>query len=184
VLLWNVLAFGALPAWLLAGFADWLCHRRSKIEITSGSRESAMHLLLHLEIAAPLLAALWLEINAGLLVLMTACVFAHFWTTLQDTRCAQPVRFISPFEQQVHSWMEMTPLFALVMVAVLNVDAWKQPEWLPVARKHPVPRPWIWLIPLALAGGFALIVEEYARGHRASRVWTRPGSADPVADDP
>ena len=65
VLLWNVLAFGALPAWLLAGFADWLCHRRSKIEITSGSRESAMHLLLHLEIAAPLLAALWLEINAG-----------------------------------------------------------------------------------------------------------------------
>lgn len=166
-LLWNVLAFGALPAWLLAGFADWLCHRRTQIEVTSGSRESAMHLLLHLEIAVPLLAGLWFEINAGLLVLMAAGVAAHFWTSWRDSRYAQPRRFISPAEQLVHSWMEMTPLFALIIVWVLNSDAWHEPAWLPAPRTQSVPGPWPWLIPLGVVAGFIFIVEEYVRGRRA-----------------
>jgi hypothetical protein len=174
-LLWTILAWGALPLWLAAGFADWLCHRRTRIEQTSGSRESLMHLLLHAQIAIPLLLALWLEIEAGLLLFMAACVMAHLLTSLADTRLAQPRRHISPFEQQVHSWMEMLPVFALVVVAVLHADALREPRWLPALRAEPVPGPWPVLIPLALAAGVALILEEYARGRRRERVRQAPG---------
>lgn len=32
----TLLLYFALPLWLLAGFADYLCHRASRIEVTSG----------------------------------------------------------------------------------------------------------------------------------------------------
>ncbi len=35
-----------MPLWLGAGLADWYLHRRTRIEETSGSRESAIHTLL------------------------------------------------------------------------------------------------------------------------------------------
>jgi hypothetical protein len=35
-----------LPLWLVAGVADWLCHRKADIEHTAGPSESAMHLLM------------------------------------------------------------------------------------------------------------------------------------------
>lgn len=166
-ILWQILGFGILPAWLLAGAADWLCHRRTEIERTSGRHESALHLLLHAEIAVPAFLALWLEINAGLLLFMAACVFAHMITSLRDTKYAQPRRFISPFEQQVHSWLEMLPLFAVAIVAALHWDALADPRWLPEPRAEPVPAPWPWLLPLAFAAGAASILEEYLRDRRA-----------------
>ena len=33
-----ILMYFVLPIWLLAGFADWLCHRASHIESTTGAR--------------------------------------------------------------------------------------------------------------------------------------------------
>jgi len=168
-LLWKVLAYGALPAWLLAGAADWLCHRRTAIERTSGCRESRMHFFLHMQIALPILLGLWLEINAGLLAFMALCVIAHMVTSLLDTRLAQPLRYISPIEQQVHSWQEMLPLFALVCVALLHVDVWRDPQWLPMPRAQSIPALWRVLVPLALAAGFAMIIEEYLRGRAHSR---------------
>ena len=168
-LLWKVLAYGVLPAWLLAGAADWLCHRRTAIERTSGCRESRMHFFLHMQIALPILLGLWLEINAGLLAFMALCVIAHMVTSLLDTRLAQPLRYISPIEQQVHSWQEMLPLFALICVALLHVDMWRDPQWLPGLRTQPVPGHWRVLLPLALAGGFVMIAEEYLRGRAHSR---------------
>jgi hypothetical protein len=46
-----------LPVWLAAGFADYLCHRASHIELTS---ESLLHLLQFGEMALPILAAMFL----------------------------------------------------------------------------------------------------------------------------
>jgi hypothetical protein len=174
-ILWQILGFGVLPAWLLAGAADWLCHRRSDIERTSGRHESALHMLLHAEIAVPVLLTLWLEINAGLMVFMAACVLAHMLTSLHDTKYAQPRRFISPFEQQVHSWLEMMPLFALVIVAALHRDVLEDPRWLPAPRAEAVPGPWSWLLPLAFAAGAASIFEEYLRGRRTPPTTASPG---------
>jgi hypothetical protein len=165
-LVWGVLAFGALPLWLLAGAADWLCHRRTRIASTSGPKESVFHMILYAEIAVPLLLGLWLEINAGLLALMAVGVLAHLLTSLRDSSYAQPVRYISPLEQQVHSWLEMLPVFALALVSLLHVDAFADPRWAPALRRDAAPLFSRVAIPLALAAGFALVIEEYLRGAR------------------
>src|SRR5205823_4190777 len=58
------LMYFVLPLWLAAGFVDYLCHRASHIETTSGPKESALHLLQFAEMALPTLASIFLEINA------------------------------------------------------------------------------------------------------------------------
>lgn len=60
-----VLMYFVVPVWLMAGFADWLCHRATNIATTSGAKESVLHLLLFAEVAGPFLAALLLDINAS-----------------------------------------------------------------------------------------------------------------------
>ena len=57
-----------LPLWLAAGFADYLCHRAAHIERTSGAKESLLHLLQFGEMAVAVLAAMFLEINALVLL--------------------------------------------------------------------------------------------------------------------
>ena len=37
----NVLMYFVLPLWLIAGFADYLCHRAAQIEKTSGADRSS-----------------------------------------------------------------------------------------------------------------------------------------------
>ena len=132
-----LLVFGLLPAWLAAGFADWLCHRKADIERTSGPRESRLHLLLQLEIAIPVIAALFFEINTLLLAFMTVAVLAHTATSLWDTYVAQPRRHISPVEQHVHSWLDMLPVFALVLVYTLHFPE-DPPDW--TLRPRATPR--------------------------------------------
>lgn len=159
-----LLIFGILPAWLLAGAADWLCHRRSDIEHTSGARESAYHLLLFLEIAIPVLAITFLHVTTPILLLLAAGVLAHFVTSWIDTRYAQSRRHIAPVEQLVHSFLEMLPLFGLVLLVLLNTDAVTAPDWRIVPREA-IPQG-AWLVAAGLLGGFAFIVEEGLRGLR------------------
>lgn len=175
--LWNVLGFGIFPLWLAAGGADWLCHRRTHIERTSGSRESLLHLALFLEIAIPALLALWLEITAPLLVLMALGVLAHMLTSWWDTSFAQPRRYIAPIEQQVHSWLEMLPFFALLIVALLNSSQLAQPHWEFAWRETPAPMAWRWTVTLGFAAGLAFILEEAWRGRNVRE--PRAPSAEP-----
>jgi len=158
-----------LPPWLLAGFADWLCHRRALIERTAGPRESALHLLLYLLIAVPLGLALFLETNALLLAFMTACVLAHMAVSLWDTSYAQPRRHISPLEQQIHSYLEMLPVFALALAIVLHWEAVRDPVWAISGRRQPLPATWTWGVLLALCPGLLMIVEELVRCLRVAR---------------
>ena len=163
---WALLGYGALPAWLLAGGADWLCHRRARIEATSGSGESAIHIALFLQIAIPALLGLWFTINTLLFTLMAFGVLAHTLTSWWDTTYAQPRRFISPFEQQIHGWLEMWPLFALVLVGLLHAAELTTPQWRFTARENLPSIGWRWAVPAGFAGGLALILEEWWRGRR------------------
>lgn len=166
-----------LPLWLLAGFGDWLCHRRSRVEHTSGPRESALHVLLYLLIAVPIVPALYLEINATLLTFMVACVLAHMAVSFWDTSFAQPRRHISPLEQQVHSYLEMLPLFAVALAIVLHWDAVLNPAWEWSRRVQPLTEAWTWGILFALIAGLAMIVEELVRCLRVARpVRGQPGT--------
>jgi len=116
----NVLMYFILPLWLAAGFADYLCHRASEIEQTSGYRETLLHLLMFAEIAVPLLAALFFEINALIILLMIVGFIMHEATALWDVSFAIDKRQVTPIEQHVHSFLEMLPLMSIVLVVVLH----------------------------------------------------------------
>ncbi len=115
-----VLMYFVLPLWLAAGFADYLCHRAAHIETTSGAKESVLHLLQFGEMAVAVLAAMFLEINALVLLVMLVCFLLHEATALWDVSYAAATREVTPIEQHVHSFLEMLPLMGLALIAVLH----------------------------------------------------------------
>ena len=173
----TVLMYFVLPLWLLAGFADWLCHRASSIATTAGPKESLIHLLMLTEMAIPVTAAMALEVNALVILVMIVCWAVHEVTAIWDVVYAHDKREITPIEQWVHTYLGVLPLLSLVLVVVLN---WHQflalfgmgPE---VARfeivlKEP-PLPWGYV--LSIIGAVMLLevlpyLEELVRGLRAN----------------
>jgi uncharacterized protein YjeT (DUF2065 family) len=119
-LLWWLLAGVVFPAWLLSGFADYVLHARTDIAHTSGVHESALHLLQTVEIGVPILALLFLEVDATTLLLMFAGVVFHTWTSWRDLRYAAALRCIPPAEQYAHSFLNTLPWVALALVVVLH----------------------------------------------------------------
>ncbi|RZL87702.1 MAG: diguanylate cyclase [Variovorax sp.] len=166
-----LLMYAVLPLWLASGVVDWALHRRSAIETTSGTRESALHVLMLAELGIPVLAVLWLEINAGVLALCVAGFVLHELTVYADLRWSVTRRNISPLEQMVHSAQEMLPLVGLALLAVAH---WGQAQALIgsgagsadfAPRLKSVPIPGAYLVS-ALAGSAvvaALYLEELAR---------------------
>jgi hypothetical protein len=120
MLLWGLLGYVVFPLWLLSGVADYLCHARSDIAHTSGTHESALHLLQTAEIGLPVLVFLFLSTNALALALMTAGVVVHTATSWRDVKFAAQLRHISPSEQYVHSFLNVLPWIALALVAILH----------------------------------------------------------------
>lgn len=118
----HALLLFILPLWLLAGFGDWLCHRRQDIAHTSGLPESMLHLLLIAQGGAGVLAGLLLEINAGVLAFMLGCLLLHELTVWIDLRYSERLRKIPPVEQMMHSLQEVLPLTAFILVALLHWD--------------------------------------------------------------
>ncbi len=115
-----ILMYFVLPLWLIAGFADWLCHRATHIETTSGPKESVFHLIQFGEVGVPLLAAIFLEINAGIIAFMIVVFFIHQATALWDVSYAITARNVTPIEQHIHSFLEMIPLTAIICVSALH----------------------------------------------------------------
>ena len=119
-LLQHFLMYLVVPVWLLAGLADYFCHRASHIERTSGVAESLLHLLQFVEVGVPLLAALFLKVNAAVLLIMLAGLVLHQATAMWDVRYANATRRVTPIEQHVHGVLEMTPAVATAVVAILH----------------------------------------------------------------
>lgn len=183
-----ILMYFILPVWLLAGFADWLCHRATHIETTSGAKESLLHLLMFAELGLPLLAAIFLEINAGIIAIMIAAFFLHEATSLWDVSYAITKRHVPPIEQHVHSFLDVIPLMAILFVITLH---WGQFQALfgfgpEIARfdlawkDEPLPTGYILSI-MALIVLFELIpyIEEFFRGLRANHGSLVPPKARP-----
>ena len=120
LLLQHFLMYIVVPVWLLAGLADYFCHKVTRIERTSGVGESLLHLLQFVQVGVPLLAALFLEINAAVLLIMLTGLVLHQATALWDVRYANATRGIPPAEQHVHGILEMTPAIATAVVAILH----------------------------------------------------------------
>jgi hypothetical protein len=109
-----------LPVWLAAGIADWLCHRATSIETTTGPKESLIHLLMLSEAAIPVLAGMFLEITSPVLAVMIAAMLLHDATALWDLNYAVTRREVKPIEQHVHDYLVMTPVMAVSFISVLH----------------------------------------------------------------
>ena len=171
-----VLAWGILPAWLLAGLLDWWCHRRSDLAHTSGLGESRLHLLMLLQVGAGILAVLLLRINALVLLLLAALWLAHQATSVWDSRYAAPRRRISVLEQHVHGFLDVLPLTALLLIGLLHRDQWLAlaaadlEADFTLAWKDPAPD-WRRAAAVVAAGllfALAPFAEEWLRAHRAA----------------
>lgn len=124
-LLWQLLGWVIFPAWLLAGLGDYFAHARTDIAHTSGVTESVLHLVQTAEVGLPLLALLFLEVNALVLAILAAGVVAHSLTSWLDLRWTTPRRRIPVGEQLVHGFLFVLPFAALAIVAVLHWPAWQ-----------------------------------------------------------
>jgi hypothetical protein len=122
---WDVLAYFVLPLWVVAGFADYLCHRASGMTRASGMKESRFHWLMLAEAGVPVVLAVFFRIDALLLALMVLCLIAHEASGYLDLRLAMATRKVTVFEHQVHSLLEVLPLTALLLVVILH---WPQAE--------------------------------------------------------
>lgn len=122
---WNILVWVVLPLWVIAGFLDYLCHRRSHIEQATGARESLIHWLMLAEVMVPLSLAVFFRINALVLAVMLVCLIAHQVTGYLDLKLAMATRQVTIFEHQVHSVLEVLPLTAILLVMSLH---WPQAQ--------------------------------------------------------
>jgi hypothetical protein len=181
------LLYVIMPLWLAAGFADWCCHRATDIAHTAGARESALHMLMLFQIGAPALAALFLEVNAAVLLFALAMLVAHEATAWWDVAYATRHRRIPPFEQHMHSLLEVLPLLVFSLLAALH---WEQLlalvgrgeetadfglRW----KREPLPAPYLATLFAAIAVLQMLPYSEELlrclRARRRSRDWYRDG---------
>jgi hypothetical protein len=171
-LLWLV-----IPAWLLGGLFDWLCHRKLAIEHTSGTKESVLHLLMLAEAGIGLAAALLLEIDAGVLALVLACCAAHEVTTWVDLSYANSKREIPPLEQWVHAvqlaipWAGAAGLMLLHPEQTMALFGAGEParfEW--QWKSPPLPLEYLGTVAILAAAGAVLpFLEELHRCAKARR---------------
>lgn len=175
LLLQQLLLWGLLPLWLLAGFGDWLCHRVQRIEHDAGTRESLLHWLMLLEMGPALAAALLLEINAAVLALLLVLCLAHELTTWWDLRYAAARRRIPPVEQWVHALQFSLPWTGLAALALIHHDQAAAllgagvPDWRLALKAQPLPP--AYLLGVAVAGGLLVALpfaEELLRCRRAA----------------
>jgi hypothetical protein len=118
----RFLLLGILPLWVVPGLADWWMHRRTHIERTSGTKESAIHALMMTEAGVPVVMGLLARVNPLVLTTMGAAAVAHGATAVYDVSLATGEREIKPIEQHIHSFLEVLPLTALAFTACLHPD--------------------------------------------------------------
>ncbi|WP_157268545.1 diguanylate cyclase [Azohydromonas aeria] len=181
VLLQQLLLYGLLPLWLLAGFADWLCHRVQGMEHDAGTQESVLHWLMLAEMGPALAAALLLEVTAAVLALLFVLCLAHELTTWWDLRFAESRRRIPWFEQWVHALQLSLPWAGLAGLALIHhgqaaalLGVAGTPDWGWRAKAVPLPPAYVWGV---AAAGVLLVAlpfaEELLRCRRAEAVASR-----------
>jgi hypothetical protein len=175
------------PLWLGAGAADYICHRLTDMEHTSGVRESLLHVAQFSVLACALLATLSLEMTAVVFTLVAVLVIIHTVLAYIDVRYTQDRRPILPFEQQVHGWMDVIPLIAVGLIAVLH---WERISagfsWTGIELQRPMlSAAQFWLLFgsfLVLSGG--AVFEELLRNWRASLTSALPPSGRTPRPEP
>ena len=180
----SLLAFGllyvVLPFWMLAGLADFACHRDLRIEHNAGLGESLLHLLMLAELAVAILAPLFLDLTATVFAVMLIGCIAHEVTMCADLAYANSRRRVPWFEQWVHGLQQAMPwawisgwmlLGGPQALALLGLGD-EVPDWSLRLRSPSLPAPYL----VAVLAGAAVLVwlpflyecwrcQREARGH-------------------
>ncbi|MBO7936086.1 diguanylate cyclase [Streptomyces sp. S9] len=174
----RFLLLGLLPLWVAPGLADWWMHRRTDIEHTSGTKESAVHALMMTEAGVPVLLGLLARVNPFVLTVMGGAAVAHGATAVWDVTLATGEREIRPIEQHIHSFLEVLPLTALAFTACLHADQVRATlrggpgpdDWRLLPKERPLPGPYLAALAAVVTAGVALpYAEELRRCVRARR---------------
>jgi hypothetical protein len=160
----------------LVGVGDYLCHRATQIEHTSGIAESALHLVQLGEIGLPVLAGLLFEVNTSVLLLMAIAAVVHTFTAWWDVAYSERRRRLTPFEQVVHGFLIVIPVVAAALIIAQYWDSfsamWNEApaEWSLRLKSAPIPPHYLAavLLPGAAFAGLPAL-EEFVRCWRAAR---------------
>lgn len=167
-----------LPLWMVVASGDYLLHRRSRIETTSGVVEARLHCAGIALMLPPVLAGILCEVDAGVLALMAASLIVHRFMVAWDVRYAKGRRRIVPLEQGVHELLEALPLSIISLVGVAHrrqalamVGCGEEyPRWRVRLKRKPIALRLIALYGAAFAAMVVLpYAEELRRCHRAER---------------
>lgn len=166
-----------LPVWMAAGLADWWCHRRSDIEHTAGTTESAIHAAMMVEGGVPALLGLFCEVDAAMLAVTYVALALHEASAIVDVAYADDRRVVTPFEQYVHGFLGRVPMMATFLLTVLHWDQARaavgirgRPDWRIKPKRRPLSRSYR-VGNLATLGALVVLPygEELARCVRAGR---------------
>ncbi len=144
-LLINLLLYLFLPLWGIAGFIDWMCHRASHIESTSGLKESLMHSLMGVQIGLPILLCLLFQVNVLILLICLFFLVLHESVAHWDVAYASTKREITIWETHAHNYLATLPLFMISIIAVINwpivlklvsLDWQGQMNFVPIDHSH------------------------------------------------
>lgn len=118
----SALMYVVLPLWAIAGFGDYVCHRRSKIEETSGTHESLTHSLMMAALGIPSAFALLCEINALTIATSATAALLHEAIVIWDVAYASGRRRVTNTELHLHSFLEVLPLTSLLLLATARPE--------------------------------------------------------------
>jgi len=121
-LLINLIMYGMLPLWGITGFIDWLCHRATRIEHTSGLKESLIHSAMGIQLGIPIVLCLVFKVNVMIILICIAAWLLHEIVAHWDVHYSAPLRNISIWEVHVHNYMATIPLYLLMLIAIINWD--------------------------------------------------------------
>jgi hypothetical protein len=114
-----ILLYLVIPGWLLAGVADWACHRRTDIAHTSGTKESLLHMLMIGQVGLGVLAASFCRSMPP-----CCCCSVRCWRACADQPLGPSLRrgppHVSATEQTTHAYLEAFPLAAYALLAAAH----------------------------------------------------------------
>ncbi|QZY20219.1 hypothetical protein [Streptomyces decoyicus] len=174
----RFLMYGVLPLWFVPAVADWIMHRRTRIEETTGARESALHALMMTEAGIPVAMGLLAKVNPLVLSVMGGAAIAHGATALWDVSLATDEREVRPVEQHIHSFLEVLPLAAMAFTCCLHADqvratlrgGVKPDDWKLLPKENPLSVKYLAGLGLAISACVALpYAEEMTRCLKAAR---------------
>ncbi len=181
----RYLLYVLMPFWTVPAFADYVFHKRSHIEDTTGLTEAALHTAMMAEMGAAVGAALTLRITRPVFLAIAGCTLAHAVTSAVDVRVAyDSPRELRPGEQHAHGFLEVLPWTALGTIASLHWQQIRHPQ--PGAprlalRRPPLPR---WYLLSAAGAAIAGVSGPYAdEMRRCIRARRRRGCAALERDD-